>query len=52
MLEMVCRNPLSLRMLLSSGGPRIEEVVDTLEGTTSLPGYLGIFAQGILQLYI
>jgi len=52
MLEVVRRNPLSLWMLLGSGGPGIEEVVDALESTASLARYLCVLAQRILQLYI
>lgn len=37
-LEMVSRNAFSLWVLLSTGCPWIEKVVDALESATSLPG--------------
>ena len=51
-LKVVRRNPLPLWMLLGSGSPGIEEVVDALECSAALPRYFSVFAQRILQLYI
>jgi len=52
MLEMVRWDSFSVRMLLCTCSSWVEEVVHTLECSTSLPRYLTIFANGILQLYI
>lgn len=51
-LEVVRRYPLPLRVLRSSGRAGVEEVIDTLESTPTLPRYLGVLAQRILQLNI
>lgn len=50
MLEMMCRYPLSLRMLLSSSCSRIEKIVDTLESSSSLSWYFLVLVRYILVL--
>ena len=44
MLKVVGRNPFPLWVLLGTSRSWIEEIIDTLESTSALPGNLGVFA--------
>lgn len=44
-LEVMRRDTFTSRVLLGTGGPRIEEVVDALEGATARATHLGVLVE-------